>query len=102
VFITLTEAELIRRWNETTNHQSSFKLLGVYTTERSAIIYEKRKPASLFSLARDFVYLRHVLVKEGTLMILDKSIQHEDAPQYFGVVRGELNFQIIHIKKLKE
>ncbi len=43
-------------------------MIEVFKNERSAIIYEKRKSASMFSLARDFVYLRHVLFKDNVLI----------------------------------
>lgn len=78
------------------------KLLGIFENERSAILYEKRKPTGIFNLPRDFVYLRHVLIKNDSFIVLDKSIHHDEAPSYFGVARGEINFQIIHIKKLSK
>lgn len=43
-------------------------------------------------LPRDFVYLRYVTYRGNDILIVDKSIEVEDAPPYFKVIRGEINY----------
>jgi len=45
------------------------------------------------------VYLRNVYEQDGTFVIVDKSIEHEECPQYIRVIRGEINYQIIRIER---
>lgn len=43
-------------------------------------------------LPRDYVYLRYVAYRGNDIIIVDKSIENEDAPPYLKVIRGEINY----------
>jgi hypothetical protein len=90
----------MKKWNGTINDES--KIISVIQSERSAIMYEKRKQYGLFYLPRDFVYLRHVVKLNDAFYILDKSVEHEEMPQSIKVVRGEINYQLIQIVNAEE
>jgi hypothetical protein len=68
----------MKKWNGTLNDES--RIISLIQSERSAIIYEKRKQYGLFYLPRDYVYLRHVVKVKNALYIIDKSVEHEEAP----------------------
>ena len=79
LFQALSEIEFMKKWNGTINSDES-RIISVIQSERSAIIYEKRKQYGLFYLPRDFVYLRHVIKLNNAIYILDKSVEHEEVP----------------------
>lgn len=79
VFQTLAEIEFCKKWNGNINANDS-KYVTLIQSEKSAIIYEKRKQYGLFYLPRDYVYLRYVYEEDGSFMIVDKSIEHEECP----------------------
>lgn len=43
------------------------------------------------------MYFRYVAYRGNDIIIVDKSIEAEDAPPYLKVIRGEINYQIIEI-----
>lgn len=53
----------------------------------------------MFYLPRDYVYLRNVFERDGKYYIIDKSVEHEDCPQKYKVIRGDINYQIVKIEK---
>ncbi|CAD8184504.1 unnamed protein product [Paramecium pentaurelia] len=96
VFQCLAEIDFVKKWNAVINPNET-KLLNIMQSENCGIIYERHKPYGLLYLPRDFVYLRYVTYRGDDILIVDKSIENEDAPPYMKVIRGEINYQLTEI-----
>lgn len=83
---------------------AELKILSIIQYNKSAIIYEKRKPYGRLYLPREFVYMRYMYDSKNSLIIVDRSIDYNDIPHSFfnPTIRGTIFSNIIYISKTNE